>query len=490
MAVGVTVVYNNSFHSPGNQITVTGLTGFNKLSITRIDLSGEDRDLPVRGATEVDITGATFTVTDFEAPIGKSFQYRVVADGVASGGVVLQTDTFSRTVSSGWGSSPDGLVWTLKAGTAANASVNGSVAQASITTNNDPLTLTLAPTLSDFDIYFDVSSDATSIGAQIVGSLVSHYQDESNFYRWELRFMPDSTLDVLLRRQVSGTFVNLAVHNDVVTYAPNSWYTVRCQSAAGVLSIKVYPQATTEPVDWWTTATDTTLGAGLVGLQSLTGGSNSNTKPVKVSYDNFKIPGSGGTSLITETVTSGATVAIPAPDPGAVWIKSVGQPTLSRRVNMVDFSEITRPGRILGEYEVLGRPNKVVLTDVLGGREGQFSIVTFPMAGLWESDSNTRDLQVLFQFGGTLLLQTAGSAVTGESDLFFEVKNFSRKRITPVGGELVHLHSIDFVEVDRPAVAQESLALRDWQDVLDQNDTWSNVLSNHTTWLDVLQRNL
>lgn len=489
MAVGVSVVYNNSYHSPGNVITVTGLSAYNKLSITRIDLSGEYRDLPVRGATDIDITGATFTVTDFEAPIGKSFQYRVVADGVASG-ATLQTDAFSRTVSSGWGSAPSGLTWTVKAGTTANASVNGSVAQASITVNNDPLTLTIAPTLSDFDVYFDVSVDALATGAQIIGALVSHYQDEANFYRWELRFFPDLTVDVLIRRQVSGTFVNLAVHNDVVTYAANSWYTVRCQSTGGTMNMKVYPQGTTEPVSWWATTTDTTLGPGLVGLQSLTGASNTNTKPIKVSYDNFQIPGSGGTSLITETVTSTPTVAIPAPDPGTVWIKSVGQPTISRRVNMADFSEITRPGRILGEYEVLGRPNKVVLTDVLGGREGAFTVITFPTAGLWESDSTTRDLQTLFQFGGTLLLQTAGSEVTGESDLFFEVKNLNRKRITPVGGELVHLHTVDFVEVDRPAVAQESLALRDWQDVIDQNSTWSNVLSNHTTWLDVLQRNL
>lgn len=487
MAVAVTAVYNNSFHSPGFTLTVTGLTPYNKLTITRIDTSGEYREAPVRGADGVAISGSTFTVTDFEAPIGKSLQYKVVADGVATGATV-QTDTFTRTVNPGWGSTT-GFTWTQKAGTPANALVNGTVGRMVIQVNNDPLTMTVAPTLSDFDIYFDVSSDAVSTGAQIVGGLVSHYQDESNFYRWEIRFMPDNTVDVLIRRQVSGTFVNLAVHNDVATYAANSWYTVRCNSAGGVLSIKVYPQGTTEPVGWWTTATDSTLAAGLVGLQSLTGGSNSNTKPVNVSYDNFKMPGSGVTSVITETVTSLATLAIPA-DVGTVWLKSVGQPAISRRVNMVDFSEITRPGRILGEYEVLGRSNKVVLSDVLGGREGQFTIATFPMNGLWEADSSLRDVQTLVRTGGTLLLQTAGHTFTGEDDMYFEIKGFSRKRITVVGGELVHLYTVDFIEVDRPATQQESLALRDWDDVLAQNATWAAVLTNHTTWLDVLQRDL
>lgn len=488
MAVGVTAVYNNSFHSPGFTITVTGLTPYNKLTITRIDLSGEYREAPVRGADGVTISGGTFAVTDFEAPVGKSLQYKVTADGVATGSTT-QTDTFTRTVNPGWGSAPSGLTWTLKEGTPANSTVNGTVGRAILQATNDPQTQTLVPTLTDFDIYFDVSSDAVSTGAQIVAGLVSHYQDTSNYYRWEIRFMPDNTVDVLLRRQVSGTFVNLAVHNDVATYSANSWYTVRCNSAGGVFSIKVYPQGTTEPVDWWATATDSTLPAGLVGLQATTGAANSNAKPVTVSFDNFKIPGSGVTSVITETVTSLATLAIPA-DAGTVWLKSVGQPAISRRVNMVDFSEITRPGRILGEYEVLGRSNKVVLSDVLGGREGQLTIATFPMNGLWESDSSLRDVQTLARTGGTLFLQTAGHALTGEDDMYFEIKGFSRKRITVVGGELVHLYTIDFIEVDRPATQQESLALRDWDDVLTQNATWNAVLTNHTTWLDVLQRDL
>lgn len=488
MAVGVSVAYNNSYHSPGFEITVTGLTNYNRLTIERVDLSGEYRDEPVRGASDITISGSTFQVTDFEAPVGKSLAYRVTADGVASGAVLL-TDDFTRTVSNNWGTSAGGLTWTVAAGTAANASVNGSVGRMAVTTNNDPLTMTLAPTLSDFDVYFDVSSDSVASGAQIVGAFVSGYQDESNHYRWEIRFMPDGSVDVLVRRVVGGTLVNLSVRNDVATYSANSWYSVRANCASGVMSVKVWPQGGAEPADWWTTATDTTFASGLIGLQTFTGGANSNVKPVTVSYDNVSLPGSGGTSLIHEEVTSSATPPILA-DVGTVWLKSIGQPALSRRVNVVDFEETQRPGRILGEYEVLGRPNKVVLTDVMGGREGTVQIVTFQMGGVWESDLTSRDLQILLQHGGTLLLQTAGHSITGEEDMYFEIRDFSRKRIGPVGGELVHLHSVSFIEVDRPATTQESLALRGWQDLLDQNATWNGALTNHTTWLDALQRNL
>lgn len=490
MAVGVAVVYNNSYHSPGYEITVTGLASFNRLTIERVDPSGEYRDTPVRGAEGISISDPSFVVTDFEAPVGKSFAYRVTADGVATGATML-TDNFSRTLASDWGSSSGGLTWTKQAGVSNTASVNGSAGVITINANSDPVTMTLAPTLSDFDMYFDVSSSAVGSGAQITAGLVCGYQDESNFYRFEIRFTTDSTMDILVRRQVSGTLVNLSARNDVVTYTAGGWYSVRCKSEAGAMSIKVWPQGTAEPVDWWITTTpDTTFTSGLVGLQALTGSANTNTKPITMSFDNVSLPGSGDTSLVTEVVTSPGTLPITPDHAGTVWVKSIGQPALSRRVNMTDFNEVTRPGRILGEYEVLGRPNKVVLTDVMGGREGTVVISTYPMGGVWESDSSTRDLQVLLQFGGTLLMQTAGPAVTGEEDMYFEVKNFSRKRIGPVGGELTHLHTIEFIEVDRPATSQESLALRNWQSVIDQNGTWADVLTNHSTWLDVLQRNL
>lgn len=489
MAVAVSVAYNNSYHSPGYEITVTGLTNYNRLTIERVDLSGEYRDEPVRGATDITISGSTFQVTDFEAPVGKNLAYRVTADGVASGAVLL-TDDFTRTATNSWGSSAGGLTWTQQEGTSTNASVNGSVGRLAIQANAANQTMTIAPTLSDFDFRFDVSPDAVAAGAQIVGAFVSGYQDASNYYRWELRFMNTGGIDVLIRRVAGGTLVNLVAHNQVsTTYTANSWWSVRCMSTAGTMQVKVWPQGTTEPTDWWTTATDTTFTSGLIGLQAFTGGANSNTKPVTVSFDNVSLPGSGNTSLIHEEVTSSAVAGVYA-DIGTAWLKSIGQPALSRRVNIQDFDEISRPARILGEYEVLGRSNKVVLTDVMGGREGSLNIATYLVGGVWESDLTSRDLQALLQHGGTLFLQTAGHEITGEDDMYFEVKAFSRKRIGVIGGELTHIHEVSFVEVDRPATTQESLALRDWQDVIDQNAAWSNVLTNHTTWLDVLQRDL
>lgn len=197
--------------------------------------------------------------------------------------------------------------------------------------------------------------------------------------------------------------------------------------------------------------------------------------------------------VVTPTIQSAFT------NRGEVWLKSVSQPALSRRVNMVDWAERSTPGRILGEYPVLGRRNKVVITDVLGGREGSFTLTTYLDApNAWAQASSPWDLEALLTEGQTLMIQTTGLTFTGERDMYFEVKNVTRRRTSLSGAygnaipfqqtDLVFEFDIDYIEVDRPATTEESLGLRDWQDVLNQNATWQEVLDNHTTWLDALQR--
>lgn len=192
-------------------------------------------------------------------------------------------------------------------------------------------------------------------------------------------------------------------------------------------------------------------------------------------------------SVSTSESDDSSTVILTVSNTGAVWLKSVGQPALSRRVNVVDFSDRQRPRRILGEYEVLGRENKVVLTDTLGGREGDLTLSTFLMNGVWETDHSWQDVSRLLSDGGTLFLQTAGYDYTGEEDMYLEVKGYARKRIGPVGGELTHLHTIEYVEVDRPATSEQSLSLRSWQDVLNENATWQAVIDGYADWLEVVQ---
>jgi hypothetical protein len=187
-------------------------------------------------------------------------------------------------------------------------------------------------------------------------------------------------------------------------------------------------------------------------------------------------------------------LTIPSDDFGAVWLASVHQPALSRRVVMSEWNQTEYSTRILGNYKVLGRKHPVVLTDTWGSRTGTIKVVTDNDS---ISDTTWRQLYLLLTEGKTLLLRTPGRAYSGEWDMYFEVESYTRSRIGPIraDGKIPLMHEIGFVEVDRPATAEESLGLRTWQDVLDDHATWQSVLDDYNllpppdnSWLGVLNR--
>lgn len=698
MAVGIVAVFNGSYHSPGFDITISGLSGYDTITVERIDTTGENADTPVRGADQAAISGSAFAVTDYEAPVGKTIVYRVTATSKAA------TDTFTRTVSSGWGVSSFGEAWTP--GDATVLSVNGGQGVIAIPANNITYRNVIGnSTLKDVDVTVKITNPVTVTGAIVAAGVVVRYVDASNHYLATARFNPTGDVDIIMQRVVGGVFTTIGpVGATSGTHTAGEAWKLRVLVVGDQISARAWQDFDPEPSTWATTATVTGIAAGRVGVRARVETGNTNTLPLNLTFDDFTVRGVGSNPVLTSVATSSSvgiqdqfarevssgwgspdigpawairsgaipdffvasgvgrmsmtqrsvsgslgteyvmgsplshtnidqtvkfrpvatpagdtlrfalvaretdrnnwwefetgfltngsmqvrigrevngasiyenpvtvpttytagswywmrfqvvgstlrgrvwkdgtteqsswdmqitstllasgnfvgvkafssafssnptpevvefdsysltildnTTVIEADDAGTTWLKSVGQPALSRRVNMVEFDEHGRPGRILGEYEVLGRQNKVVLTDTLGGREGSLTLVTYQMNGVWESDSYWRDIQSLISKGGTLLLQTAGTTFTAEDDMYLEVKNLSRKRVGLVGGELVHLHTIDFIEVDRPASAQEALSLRNWQSVLDQNSTWQNVLTNHTSWLDVLQRDL
>lgn len=479
MAVGITATANNSYHSPGYDLTVTGLTGSTSLTVSRIDLSGEFPETPVRGAENIPVSGSAFSVSDYEAPIGKVFTYAATTDRP------VVVDLFDSTNTGGWGSADTGQVWTVEASPTAQFTTANppGVGRIDVEARNARRMISLDVGSPNMDVSVTIAVTTLATGGSIQTGVFGRFLDVNNHYYAELLFETDQRVTLRVQKMVGGANTNLSF--DVatgLTHTTGGQYRLRFFVSGSELRAKAWNLADPEPASWLYQTVDTSLTTGnRTGIHGILPTVNTNTLPLRLAYDDLTI------TPLNVSVTS-PTVGPISTDPGTVWLKSVGQPALSRRVNMVDFSDISRPGRILGEYEVLGKSNKVVVTDVLGGREGSFTLVTFPVGGQWQSDSSTRDLMSLFQLGGTLLLQNAGVDVTGEEDLYLEVGSIDRKRVTVVGGELVHLHTVKFIEVDRPATSQESLTLRDWADVLSENATWAGVLANRTNWLDVLQR--
>lgn len=482
MAVAITANYNSSYHSPGFELTVTGLTGFNGLTIYRVDTSGEFLDTPVRGADHITPIGSTFAVTDYEAPVGKVITYR--AEATAS----FAQDIFDRAVSPGWGTATTGQIWTTIEGDAVDISVGGGVGMHAMTVVNSRRATRLAVAVKEFNIRFDANLNTIVGGATIVSHLATNHIDSNNHLRWELVYNTTGDCTLRIRRVSGGTFITIATAATAIPVTAGSWYNIRCVAAGGRLQMRMWNG--TEPDVWNLDVADPTpLTQGAVALASIRSTGNTNNTAV-LSYDGVFVQGFNGASVNAESPSSGSTGVLSGYDVGTVWLKSVGQPAFSRRVNLSEWNGSSRPGRVLGEYEVLGRRNKVVITDVLSGREGSIVLATFRDGGLWSNDSSYRDLTALLDFGGTLLLQTTGVDNTGEADMYLEVTGVKTSRVGVIGGDFAHLFELEFIEVDRPATTQESLTLRTWQDVANQNANWKSVTTNHTSWLDVLQRSL
>lgn len=90
----ISAAFNTSKDSPGFTITTSGLTGFTKYRIMRVDQGGVYPETPVRGANLVNVISDAPVLTDYECPINTEVKYRLELYT----GTVLTTTVLSSAV--------------------------------------------------------------------------------------------------------------------------------------------------------------------------------------------------------------------------------------------------------------------------------------------------------------------------------------------------------------------------------------------------------
>lgn len=98
MVLSITSAYNANSQAPGLTLSLGGLTGFQKYSVTRTDVSGSAAPYalaPVRGADYIDVVGNLATITDYEVPLGCTVEYTLNGwvGGVITSSVVSATNS-------------------------------------------------------------------------------------------------------------------------------------------------------------------------------------------------------------------------------------------------------------------------------------------------------------------------------------------------------------------------------------------------------------
>lgn len=179
---------------------------------------------------------------------------------------------------------------------------------------------------------------------------------------------------------------------------------------------------------------------------------------------------------------------------GTTYMKPIDIPEISQPVMIEDMSEWDRPANVMAEHHILGRRNKVVISDVRGGREGSLRGHCILNMG-----QDERIVEEIFNSGTTILIQNHNPTLSAFPDMYVQVSGVSFERLKTTNswhGELdnpsliqkiVHFEC-DYTQVDRPDPSGVEVPNSIWQLPYDTAANWNEVKNNRITWLDVLAR--
>lgn len=211
-------------------------------------------------------------------------------------------DTYSRSVTGGFGSAMTGQAYSTAGGSASDYNVNGSVGTILLGSVNVSRQVSVGAGLSDCDAVITVTVPAVATGAPLDIGLQIRKIDTSNYYMAELQFRTDSSIVLRFTKNVAASFTTgFASVTIPDTYGVASSFRLRARVIGSNLFAKVWSTSVGEPTGWTLTTTDAALtGSGGVGIRAIAETSNTNTSPT-FQVDNLLVPGDDNLSLFRIT---------------------------------------------------------------------------------------------------------------------------------------------------------------------------------------------
>lgn len=201
-------------------------------------------------------------------------------------------DTFTRTVSNGFGNADFGGLWQVN-GTASEYSTTGSAARLTLATAATRRYAVLpTTTYMTFDITVRIRTAALATGAALSAGILFHYSLSSDNNRYELIFNTDQSIGVRAVARVSSAETAGATVVSGLTHVANTWYQVRIQSTspdARQIRLKVWPDNTTQPGTWTihnTLSAALNPSAGKIGVTGTRETGNTNASAV-IEFDDL-----------------------------------------------------------------------------------------------------------------------------------------------------------------------------------------------------------
>ncbi|WP_245862295.1 PKD domain-containing protein [Georgenia soli] len=231
----------------------------------------------------------TLTVTDDAGATGSTTKQ--VAVSTTAGPFAL--DTFTRSVTGGWGSAETGGAWT-RIGTATNFSVADGVGRIRMgTAGSGPGMQLLGVSATDTDVRVRVGSDKAATGGGTYLTVQPRLVSTGDRYYADVRMLSTGGVSLILGRNVGGTETALQTRTVTgLTVQPGQLVQVRAQASGTsptTFRAKVWADGTPEPDAWTASVTDSTAAlqvAGGVGLRTYLSAS-STSAPVTGLFDDL-----------------------------------------------------------------------------------------------------------------------------------------------------------------------------------------------------------
>lgn len=208
----------------------------------------------------------------------------------------LASDTFSRTLATGWGNANVGGAWTASVPAAVTVSVDGSRGVVS-TTGGRTVSLVLPPLGTRSDMSVQWSLDKVPTGSGLYVSAIARRIVGQGDYRAKVRHTSNGAVALsLVRVSATGAETELASQVTVAGLVLSAGEVVNLRvqavgSGTTSLRARAWKAGTSEPTTWQRAATDTTSGlqaTGGVGLSSYLSSSATNA-PITLRFDNVAI---------------------------------------------------------------------------------------------------------------------------------------------------------------------------------------------------------
>lgn len=263
------------------------------------DLGKLDTDGSVLvAAVNSSATSLTVATTTLDSPLWTTDAGEMPIPILVAGEVMNVTavenaagDTWTRTVSPGWGTSTGGQVWSSSdAVFSANGSTGRSTHAASgIVINTLGSTTGYGATTAVVKI--QIGQKLTGAGAMFP-SLLLHLQDSSNYRQFGLYYQasgtPTGSVGVVMGVTTGGSFNNLFSNFSFDVYNGSEAFWLKAEAVGSIMRFKVWRTTVTEPGGWTAQVTDATFSGGSVAVHTSKDGGITNVSPF-VTWDDLSV---------------------------------------------------------------------------------------------------------------------------------------------------------------------------------------------------------